>query len=99
MKKENKYLGELREMIKEFFQDKKTKVYLFGSRARGDNYISSDVDIGILPQGKLKKEEISLLRERIENSCIPYKVEIVNLEEAGKGFLKEVLKDAVVWKD
>jgi len=39
-----------------------------------------------------------MLREKIEESTIPYKVEIINLEEASDDFKKEILRDAVVWK-
>ncbi|PIP12140.1 MAG: hypothetical protein COX49_07290, partial [bacterium (Candidatus Stahlbacteria) CG23_combo_of_CG06-09_8_20_14_all_40_9] len=31
-------------MVMEFLKYDKVKVILFGSRARGDNYISSDID-------------------------------------------------------
>ena len=49
---ENKYILKLKEVIIDFLKYDNVKVVLFGSRARGDNYISSDVDIGIIPYGK-----------------------------------------------
>ncbi|HHT9140371.1 MAG TPA: nucleotidyltransferase domain-containing protein, partial [Candidatus Tripitaka californicus] len=59
----------------------------------------SDVDIGIVPSGELSDRELAILRERIEDSNIPYKVEVVNFSEVSEGFKKSALKGAIVWKD
>jgi len=83
----------------EFLKYDKVKVILFGSRARGDNYISSDIDIGIIPYGKFDDKKITLLKEKTENLNIPYKVEIVNFMEVSKEFKQEALKKVVIWKD
>ena len=75
------------------------KVLLFGSRARGDHHLGSDVDVGLIPAGPLNRSRISFLKEKIENSCIPFKVDAVDLREVSKEFLEHALKDAVVWKN
>ena len=41
-------IEELKEFIKDFFKDEKVEVYLFGSRARGDNTPFSDIDLGFI---------------------------------------------------
>ena len=96
---ENKYIWKLKEIVIEFLKYDKVKVILFGSRARGDNYISSDIDIGIIPYGKFDDKKITLLKEKTENLNIPYKVEIVNFMEVSKEFKQEALKKVVIWKD
>ena len=96
---ENKYILKLKELIIDFLKYDNVKVVLFGSRARGDNYISSDVDIGIIPQEKFAKNKITLLKENVENLNIPYKVEIVDFSEVSESFRKKSLKEAMVWKD
>jgi predicted nucleotidyltransferase len=96
---ENKNILTLKKMIIDFFKYDKVKIVLFGSRARGDNYVFSDVDIGIMPYGKLDRGKITLLREKIENLNIPYRVEIVSFMEVSKEFKQEALKEAVIWKD
>ncbi len=96
---ENKYILKLKELIIDFLKYDNVKVVLFGSRARGDNYISSDVDIGIIPHEKFDKKKITLLKENVENLNIPYKVEIVDFSEVSESFRKESLKEAMVWKD
>ena len=75
------------------------QILLFGSRARKDNTHYSDVDLGFIPYGRFDRYKITRLNEMIENSTIPYKVEIINLGEVSEDFKKEVLKDAVIWKD
>ncbi|OHB89371.1 MAG: hypothetical protein A3D89_01460 [Planctomycetes bacterium RIFCSPHIGHO2_02_FULL_52_58] len=96
---EQKYLLRLKELVINFLKDREVKIILFGSRARGQGYPFSDVDIGIVPSGELNDKELAILRERIEDSNIPYKVEVVNFSEVSKDFKKNALKGAVVWKD
>lgn len=96
---ENKYILQLKEIIIGFFKDDDVKIILFGSRARKDNYIFSDVDIGILPNKRLDTKKIAYMRERLENLNIPYKVEIINFSEVSANFEKQALREAIVWKD
>jgi len=96
---ENKYILMLKKVIIDFFKYDKVKIFLFGSRARGDDYIFSDIDIGIIPYEKFDGKKITLLKEKIENLNIPYKVEIVNFMEVSKEFKQEALKRIVIWKD
>ena len=73
------------------------KIFLFGSRARQDHNLFSDVDIGVFPRDKSAWRKIIFLKERIEESNIPYKVEFVNLKEGSDDFKNEILKDAISW--
>lgn len=95
----NKYILKLKQAALAFFQDEDVKIILFGSRARGDNYRASDVDLGVIPYGEFDKRKITLLRGKIESLNIPYKVEVVDFSEVSAEFKKEALKGAVVWKD
>jgi predicted nucleotidyltransferase len=97
--KENGYLTAIKNLVLSSLQEESVKVFVFGSRARGDNHISSDVDIGIIPKGKFNSNKITLLREKIEHLNVPYKVEIVDFSEVSDDFRQESLKEVVVWKD
>ncbi len=92
-------LSRLKDMVLQSLKSQNVGIVLFGSRAREDSRPYSDVDIGIIPHGAFDKTRITILREKIEESTIPYKVEIVNLEEASEEFKKGIMKDAVIWKD
>ncbi|MFW6159758.1 MAG: nucleotidyltransferase family protein [Acidobacteriota bacterium] len=96
---ENKYLTVLRKVAVDFLKDEKVKIILFGSRSRKDNFPASDVDIGIIPSERIDERKLILLREKIEELNIPYKVDIVNFDDVSSDFKKEAQKDAVLWKD
>jgi len=96
---ESKYLDQLKMLVVDQMKGESVKILLFGSRARGDHHLGSDVDVGLIPDGQLNHSRITFLKEKIENSCIPYKVDLVDLREASKEFVEHALKDAVVWKN
>lgn len=96
---ENKYLNEIRDTVLQFLIREKIKIFLFGSRARNDNYSSSDIDIGIIPYGVFDENKITLLKEKIENLNIPYKIELVDFRYVSEDFKKEAFKNMILWKD
>jgi predicted nucleotidyltransferase len=98
MEKQNIYIRELKDLVLAFLRGEPVKVILFGSRARGDNSPASDVDIGIIPRGMIDAAKLALLREKIEDSNIPYKVEVVDFSHTSASFKEEALKEALVWK-
>ena len=93
-----KALKVLENMVKDAFKDSEVQIVLFGSRARGDYGKTSDIDIGILPNGEINRKELILLREKVENSNIPYKVDVVNLSQTSKEFIEKALKEGILWK-
>lgn len=95
----NKYIEELKGLTLALLEGEKVKVILFGSRARQDQRRSSDVDIGLIPDGKLNPKKIALLKEKAEELNIPYKIEIVDFSQVSPDFKKEAMKGAVIWKD
>lgn len=96
---ENRYLAKLKALVLNTLKDERVKIVLFGSRSRGDNHLTSDVDIGLIPYGDIDKKRIVLLREKIEDLNIPYKVEIVTFTDVSESFKKEAMKGVIVWKD
>ena len=93
------YLTKLKDMVLSIFSNEKVKVFVFGSRARGDNQHTSDIDIGFIPHGKINRKKVAQLKEAIEDLNIPYKVEIVDFSQASESFRKEALKEVIEWKD
>ena len=89
----------LKSVIKDVFKGEHVTVILFGSRARGDYLQTSDLDIGILPGKDMNKDKITLFREKIENSNVPYKVDLIDLSQTSKEFTDKVLEEGVlIWK-
>ncbi len=94
MLKSNKIssIEELKNFFKEYFKDKKVKVYLFGSRAKGNFNEHSDIDIAI--EGDV---DVSLLRYMIEESNLPQKVDIVDMRYVSESLKNEILKYGIRW--
>lgn len=90
---------QLKNTVLEALAGEKARVVLFGSRAGKGYNKFSDVDIGIIPYAEINESKITLLREKIEDLNIPYKVEVVNFLEVSGDFKKEALKEMVVWKN
>ncbi len=86
---------DLKEFLKDFFKDRDVRIYFFGSRARGDSSRFSDIDIGFLSDRDISKD-LTILRELVEESNIPYKIDIVDLS-TNKELKEVVMKEGRRW--
>lgn len=86
---------EIKNIVFRYLDPKKDKVFIFGSRAIGDNRKFSDVDLGIISKRKLPSLLISDLEEALEESDIPYKVEVVDFSTVTKQFKNLALKKII----
>src|SRR5262249_953473 len=68
-------------------------VWLFGSCARGEALQHSDIDIAILSRDELPSGFFSDLAESVEESSIPYDVDIVDLRSAAPTLIDEVRRE------
>ena len=75
------------------------KVYLFGSWAKGNPSRHSDIDVAIDPVSPLPPGTLAMLRERFEESRIPYRVEVVDLSAADPTFREVVIRQGIPWND
>jgi hypothetical protein len=73
------------------------RVFLFGSRARGQSAPGSDIDIALLADARLPRTLLSRVRESLEESTIPVHVDVVDLAAAADAFRRAVLAEAVEW--
>jgi len=82
-----KNIEELKHFLIASFPDE--QIFLFGSRARGDATEYSDVDIAIKGKKSLKTA-LAEARYAIEESQLPYKVDLIDLGDAP--YLETVIK-------
>ena len=94
---DKKYLGILKEITLTIIDSDKVMVFLFGSMATCRYKPSSDVDIGLFADEKLPADLYHRLRNAIDESIVPWKVDIVDFTRVDSGFKKEALKDIVIW--
>lgn len=93
------YLLSLRKLVLNYVAKYPIKVYLYGSRAKDKAHKTSDVDIALLSDIKLPVGFVSGLKELIEESTIPYQVDIVDLSQVDNEFRNKVLAEAILWSD
>lgn len=94
-----KYIRQIESILKRALTGRTCEVYLFGSRATGDHSRVSDFDIAVLTTDDLSRE-LSLAREWLEESTIPFKVDVVDLRSASAAVRRRALTDGVLlWKN
>lgn len=89
----NKYIDILREQIKEERFEKKIKFFIFGSSIKRKRF--GDLDVGFI--GSVQEQKIRRLKEKLEDSNIPYFVDIINFNNASKSFSDNVFSNKVLW--
>ena len=84
-------------LINETLKDYSPDLYLFGSRARQQEQSTSDIDIAILTGKALPLHKLSEVRDKIEQSKVIYRVDLVDLARVTSEFKQKVLKEGVLW--
>jgi predicted nucleotidyltransferase len=88
-----KDIEDLKSFLSDTFPD--ARIYLFGSRAKDSASHFSDIDIAIEGKEPLL-ERLAEVRFAIEESLLPWKVDIVDLKQTPS--LKEtVRREGIVW--
>jgi predicted nucleotidyltransferase len=89
----------LRKIVLGAIGERNAAVYLFGSHARGEVRHASDIDVAVLPREELPIGFLTELAEQIEESTIPYNVDLVDLREVSPAFRDAVLRTGIKWRD
>jgi predicted nucleotidyltransferase len=93
----DKYMALIREIVLENINREKTTVFLFGSRASSTNRTFSDVDIGFISEGKLSTRLLRKINDNIEESRVPYHVDLVDFYDVDEEFKEKALRDIEIW--
>jgi len=94
-----KALDDVRHTVMGELGAEKSTVYLFGSWARGEATSLSDIDVAIDSRTPLPPGALARLRERLEESHVPYRVDVVDLSRTSPDFRRRVLTEGVLWSD
>lgn len=96
---DEKYLNQVRELVLRETSSLDCTILLFGSRARGEQRRSSDIDIAF---SGLSEQAFTRVRDRllaeIEESTTPHHVDLVNIDTAPSDFRSVAMKEVIVWK-
>ncbi len=69
------------------------QVWIFGSRARGDHKTFSDIDLLFSFPEKAPAGLLGLISEALEESRLPFKVDLVNESELADSYREGVLDE------
>ncbi|HVH74194.1 MAG TPA: nucleotidyltransferase domain-containing protein [Stellaceae bacterium] len=92
-------LEELRRMVLAALEGHDAAVWLFGSCARDEVKQHSDIDIAILPREEFSSSFFAVLADEIEESTIPYNVDLVDLRRADPALVEEVQREGLKWRE
>jgi predicted nucleotidyltransferase len=90
-------IEEVRRIVLGCLRGRDATVVFFGSRASGSAGVASDIDVAVLPRRPLPIGLLSRIREALEESHVPYRVDVVDLSLVDPGFRKRVLETGVIW--
>ncbi|MEO6882394.1 MAG: nucleotidyltransferase domain-containing protein [Bacteroidia bacterium] len=97
MNTETKYLNIAKKIILNHIEKNNYAVFLFGSRANGSANRTSDIDVGIIGKNIFPLLLKAKMKEELEESIIPYHVDIIDFLEVSEDFKKVALQKIVAW--
>lgn len=74
----------------------KASIWLYGSRARGDYSERSDIDIALDAQSPIDYFIISELKDVFQAANIPYKIDIIDINNISDEKFKNAVKEEIV---
>jgi predicted nucleotidyltransferase len=96
---QSQVIRRVREIVLQGLKGQAVEVYLFGSRAAGRAGAVSDIDVAVNPLKPLPAGLLSRIREELEESNVPYRVDLVDLSRLGNEWLERVRAVGERWSD
>ena len=90
-----RYQDQIIEVFARAVPAKKFEVFLFGSRARGEEEEGSDADLAISGE-EIDRSDLSLIREQWEYSTIPMMLDLVDLQDINSALTEQIEKEKVL---
>lgn len=92
----DKYLQEIKIIVASELEGKNYELLLFGSRAKNTEQNFSDIDLSIRSKEKIDRLHLSNLREKFEDSNIPYCIDLVDFIDADAALQASILKEGIL---
>ena len=90
-------VARVREITCQVLRERDVRIYLFGSSVSGRPRRWSDIDVAIDPVSPVPAALLAELRERLEESDVPYDIDIVDLSRASPEIRASVEREGVRW--
>jgi len=91
-------LATVRRIVLDGLEGYAARVYLFGSCATGEVRHASDIDVAVEPLEEIPRIVLSNIREALEESSVPYEVDVVDMRDADPGMTARIRREGVAWK-
>ena len=88
-------LDEFKKIVFKHIDPKSARVFIFGSRAIGNNLKFSDIDLGILGSKPLPTKNYINLVQAFEDSDIPYRTDVVDFTSVSDKFKEQALNKII----
>jgi hypothetical protein len=92
-------LNEVKRIVFAMLGQIPAEVYLFGSWARQEERRTSDIDIAIGCEDSSASERLMSIRTALEESTIPYRVDVIDLTSVARVFADKIRKEGIPWHD
>ena len=93
----NNYIDIVKEIVLKRVPLNDYAVFLFGSRAVGNHHQMSDIDVGIWGEKPLSVIIKLDLEEELQESIVPYKIDLIDFFEVNKEFKHYALEKIDIW--
>jgi len=93
----DKYLEQIKEIVLGHLRGRDVAVYLFGSHAAGTSRRFSDVDVAVDAKSPIPASVWVALSEALEDSTVPWHVDLVDLGQADPEFRRRVISEGIAW--
>ena len=94
----DRYLNTLKNIVLSQVKNEDTSVFLFGSRAKSERPSRSDVDIGFISSEKIDSTFFAGIRDKAEDSIVPYRIDLVDFSSVDRDFKETAMKRIVIIK-
>jgi len=88
-----KFKNKIINIIKKYPELKKSRVFVFGSRVRGDNFARADIDLGLESPNQISAIVKYKFEQEIKNLPLLYKIDLVDFNNVSSDFKKQALKN------
>ena len=92
----DEYKKQLIDIIQKQIPD--SKIYLFGSRARGDHSETSDIDLAVYTKELISIPTMATIQEDINRANIPFFVDVVDANHTSKVLKMIIEEEKIPWQ-
>ena len=92
-------LDEARRIVREGLRGYRARIFLYGSWATGAATRTSDIDLAVLPLEPIPRDVLAGIREALEESCVLYPVDLVDLSESTEAFRERIVREGTTWTE